>query len=94
MAGQAIGPAVLTAVLAAAPVSAPLMLPSAEQATWEQERERLTEPDLGTTPSSTTFSPMHRSSPGRMATLGDLDTALGCPRRRWSGSPPGGCSST
>jgi putative ABC transport system permease protein len=74
---QALGLAVLTAVLAAALVSAPLMLASAEQGTWEQERERLSEPGLGTTLRSTTISPMHRSSPGRMQRLGEFDAAVG-----------------
>lgn len=75
--GQALGLAVLVAVLAAALVSAPLMVASAEQGAWEQERERLSEPSLGTTLLSSSVAGRQVSSVNRIANAVALDGAVG-----------------
>ena len=75
--GQALGLAVLVAVLAAALVSAPLMIASAEQGAWEQERDR-----VGGRTSwarrfvSSTLAGRQVSSPDRIARAGELDAAV------------------
>jgi putative ABC transport system permease protein len=76
MPGQALGLAVLVAVLAAALVSAPLMIASAEQGAWEQERERLSEFNLGTSLNSSTLAARQVSSTGRITRAADLDAAI------------------
>src|SRR5687768_1070831 len=75
--GQALGLAVLVAVLAAALVSAPLMVASAGQGAWEQERERLGENALGTTLLSSSLAGRQVSSFGRIDRAAELDVAVG-----------------
>jgi hypothetical protein len=73
--GQALGLVVLVAVLTAALISAPLMVASAEQAAWEQQRARLSEGILGTTLVSATAM----GGPAAFARLGraaELDAAV------------------
>jgi hypothetical protein len=76
MPGQAIGLALLVAVLAAVLVSAPLMVGSAEEAAWRQERERLSETAVGTTLLSSTVVGRQVSSAGRVARVAELDAAV------------------
>src|SRR5688500_19822474 len=75
--GQALGLTVLVAVLAAALVSAPLMVASAEQGAWEQERERLSESSLGTTMLSSSLAGRQVPSFGRLDHAAELDLAVG-----------------
>ncbi|RZU33924.1 ABC transporter permease [Blastococcus saxobsidens] len=74
--GQALGLVVLVAVLAAALVSAPLMVASAEQGAWEQERDRLSETVLGATLGTTTQARRQRTSDTRISRATELDEAV------------------
>ncbi|TFV86275.1 FtsX-like permease family protein [Blastococcus sp. CT_GayMR16] len=73
---QALGLAVLVAVLAAALVSGPLMVASAEQGAWQQERDRVGQNGLGSTFGSSTLVGRQVSAQSRIARIGELDDAV------------------
>ena len=74
--GQALGLAVLVGVLAAALVSAPLMIASAEEGSWQAERQRLSETAVGTTLLSSSLAGRQVPGPDRVERAGELDDAV------------------
>ncbi|MGY1723984.1 hypothetical protein [Blastococcus sp. SYSU DS0533] len=73
---QALGLALLVGVLAATLVSAPLMVASAEQGAWEQERARLGETLVGATLGSTTQARRLRPGDAPVSRATDFDDAV------------------